>query len=150
MRLSSSGIPARTQTVRLSVAIWILALAIPAAGRAAQFDPPAFFAGQCSGCHSVGHGQVVGPDLAGVTARHARPWLRAFIRSSQSVVRSGDTEAVALYARYRKVMPDHDLVDGDLETLLDWIAAGGKEPEVAVRTAGEATPDEVARGRDLF
>src|SRR5262245_42163368 len=114
--------PSVSHPIRLWAAAWILAaLLTPRAATA--FDAAAAFNGRCSGCHSVGRGEVVGPDLAGVTARHDRAWLRAFIRSSQSVIRSGDRPAVALYARYRKTMPDHDLGEAEIDSLLDWIAA---------------------------
>jgi len=133
----------------LWAAVWIVAaLLVPRA--AAAFDAPAAFNGRCSGCHSVGRGEVVGPDLAGVTARHDRPWLRAFIRSSQSVIRSGDRQAAALYARYRKTMPDHDLAEAEIDALLDWIAAGGPRVAEGLRPASAATGAEADLGRDLF
>lgn len=141
--------PVVSRGIRLSMAVWILAAAL-APRAAAAFDAAAAFNGRCSGCHSVGRGEVVGPDLAGVTARHERPWLHAFIRSSQSVIRSGDRQAVALYARYRKTMPDHDLGEGEIDALLDWIAAGGPRTAEGVRPASAATAAEADLGRDLF
>jgi mono/diheme cytochrome c family protein len=123
--------------------------AAPAAG--AGFDPAAVFNLQCAGCHSVGQGEVVGPDLKGVTARRDRLWLHSFIRSSQTLVVKGEKTAVALFARYRKKMPDHDFSDGDIDRLLAFIAAGGpRMPEGELRRASTATPAEVARGRGLF
>jgi mono/diheme cytochrome c family protein len=141
--------PVVSRRIRLWGAAWIVA-AVLAPGAAAAFDAPAVFNGRCSGCHSVGRGEVVGPDLAGVTTRHERAWLRAFIRSSQSVIRSGDRQAVALYARYRKTMPDHELGEAEIDALLDWIAGGGERDEERLRAASAATGAEAALGRDLF
>jgi mono/diheme cytochrome c family protein len=121
----------------------------PAAG--AAFDPAAVFTLQCAGCHSVGKGEVVGPDLQGVTARRDRRWLHSFIRSSQGLVGQGETTAAALFARYKKRMPDHDFSDGEIDSLLAFIAAGGpRGSEGDLRRASMATPAEVARGRALF
>jgi mono/diheme cytochrome c family protein len=118
---------------------------------AAGFDPAVAFTSRCSGCHSVGHGEVVGPDLRGVLQRHDRSWLHAFIHSSQSVIRAGDSTAQALFQRYgRRTMPDHDLSIPEIDKLLDFIAAGGPTAGAAVRSASQATAAETARGRELF
>lgn len=117
---------------------------------AAAFDAAAVFEAKCSSCHSVGGGVVVGPDLAGVTVRRERPWLYAFVRSSQTVVRSGDPAAVELFGRFRRVMPDHPFSDREIEALLALIEAGGPARRAEVRHAAEATVAEVARGRALF
>lgn len=115
------------------------------------FDPAAVFSLQCAGCHSVGKGEVVGPDLQGVTSRRDRPWLHAFIRSSQGLVGQGEKTAAALFARYKKRMPDHDFSDGEIDSLLAFIAKGGPQGEEGeLRRAATATPIEVARGRALF
>ena len=127
----------------------ILLLGGGAAARAA-FDPAAAFNARCSGCHSVGRGIVVGPDLQGVTSRHEARWLHSFIRSSQELIRQGDPAAVALFARYKKRMPDHGLTDGEIDALLAYVAAGGPAAAARVRPAAEATPAEVTRGRALF
>ncbi|HTQ11589.1 MAG TPA: cytochrome c [Fimbriimonadaceae bacterium] len=110
------------------------------------------FSSRCSSCHSVGKGVVVGPDLKGVTARHDRPWLHRFIHSSQTVVKSGDPQAVALFQKYgRQVMPDHPLTDAEIDALLAFIEAGGPGGgDGDFRPASAATALEVAKGKDLF
>jgi mono/diheme cytochrome c family protein len=128
-----------------------LALGVPRA--AAAFDSAAAFGSRCSGCHSVGRGDVVGPDLKGVLQRHDRSWLHLFIHSSQSVIREGDRAALALYERYgRRTMPDHDLSVTEIDALLDWIAAGGPAGagSAAARRASAASPAEIRLGRELF
>jgi cytochrome c551/c552 len=121
----------------------------PCAARAA-FDPAVAFESKCSGCHSVGHGVVVGPDLKGVTARHDRRWLHRFIRSSQTVVRSGDRVAVSLFDKFQKVMPDHPFSAEEIDRLLAFIEAGGPANGVTIRHAKTATAQEIAHGRSLF
>src|SRR5256885_6798429 len=113
--------------------------------------PAVVFSNRCSSCHSVGKGEVVGPDLKGVTSRHGRDWLHRFIHSSQSVVRSGDPQAKALFKRYKgQVMPDHPLSDPEIDALLAYIEAGGPADEGEVRPASAATAVELRRGHDLF
>src|SRR5690242_2331527 len=101
----------RSRSRRTPVVVWaalglLAAIAVPSL--AAGFDPASTFELKCSGCHSVGRGVVVGPDLSGVTSRHDPPWLHSFIRSSQGLVKKGDAAAAALFKRFGKVMPDHD------------------------------------------
>jgi len=113
--------------------------------------PAVVFSSRCSSCHSVGKGDLVGPDLKGVTSRHGRDWLHRFIHSSQSVVRSGDPQAKALFTRYgRQVMPDHPLSDPEIDALLAYIEAGGPAKEAEIRPASAATAAEVRLGHDLF
>ncbi|HEX4960146.1 MAG TPA: cytochrome c [Thermoanaerobaculia bacterium] len=134
---------------RTGAAVAVALLAAPAAW--AGFEPAAVFNLQCAGCHSVGKGVVVGPDLKGVTARRDKRWLHSFIRSSQTLVGKGEKTAAALFATYKKKMPDHDFSDGDIDSLLAFIEAGGpRGSEGETRRAMAATPAEVARGRALF
>lgn len=39
----------------------------------------ALFQEKCVACHTIGQGDRVGPDLAGVTARRSHAWLEAWI-----------------------------------------------------------------------
>ena len=64
---------------------------------AVEADPSTTFSRKCTACHTYGRGVLVGPDLKGVTERHTRQWLTAWISSSETVIRSGDPAAVALF-----------------------------------------------------
>jgi mono/diheme cytochrome c family protein len=140
------------QVVMVTIACSALVLGTTARVEAG-FDPTGAFRSRCSGCHSVGRGDVVGPDLRGVLQRHDRRWLHSFIHSSQSVIRAGDQAARALYERYgRRTMPDHELSAVEIDALLDLIAAGGPADasRTAIRRASAASAAEVRRGRELF
>lgn len=116
-------------------------------------EPAAVFSTKCKSCHTYGQGDLVGPDLKGVTGRHSRGWLVSWIRSSERMIRDGDVTAVSLFRRYRQQrMPDHQLSDVQVEALLDYLAAGGPELDSrkAVRPTSMADVKEVALGRDLF
>ena len=132
------------------VFLFLLAALVASPALAAGFDPASTFEVQCSGCHSVGRGVVVGPDLSGVTSRHPPAWLHAFIRSSQGMVKKGDEAARTLFGKFGKVMPDHDFSDEQIDSLLKFIASGGPKPPARFRLARTATPAEMARGQALF
>src|SRR6185436_11499591 len=116
-------------------------------------EPSALFRTKCSSCHTFGKGDLIGPDLKGVTQRYPRPWLIAWIRSSETQIRRGDPAAEALFRKYRQQrMPDHDLSEAQVGALLDYIDAGGPEADERqrLRLAVDATPQDVSLGRKLF
>jgi cytochrome c2 len=77
----------------------------------------------CSPCHTVGQGKLVGPDLARIEERRDREWIRTFIRSSQSVIQSGDPAAVAIYNEFNQIlMPDQaTLTEKEINSILVFI-----------------------------
>jgi mono/diheme cytochrome c family protein len=116
-------------------------------------DPAAMFTRKCSGCHTFGKGDLVGPDLKGVTEKHSRRWLISWISSSESAIRSGDPAAIALFTKYRQQrMPDQNLSGDEVAALLDYFASGGPEADARKKTrrANTATAAEIDLGRSLF
>lgn len=116
-------------------------------------EPSMLFKTKCSSCHTFGKGDRIGPDLKGVTERHPREWLIPWIRSSETLIRRRDPAATALFSKYRQQrMPDHDLSDTQIGSLLDYFQAGGPaaEAQQQMRLAAAATAQEVQRGRELF
>jgi len=116
-------------------------------------DPAAVFVKKCTGCHTYGKGERVGPDLKGVTDRRPRAWLMSWIQSSQRMVAGGDPTAKMLFEKFKhERMPDQNLAADDISGLLDFLAAGGPESSDESRQphAMTATVAEVALGRDLF
>lgn len=134
-----------TRPFRPAVLAGLLLLAgIP---EAAALDPHEAFTVLCSSCHTVGGGDGVGPDLAGVTERRDREWLVRFIRSPREVIAAGDPTALEVYARFGgRVMPDHSFAPHDIHRLLDYIERGGPS---AVQAA-EPAIDRARVGRLLF
>ncbi len=94
-----------------------------------MIDGKFLFKNICGACHTVGKGKLVGPDLKGVQNRHGRIWLDKWIRSSQSLVKAGDPEAVRLFEEYNQsVMNDHlYLSDLQITNILDYIEMQGKD-----------------------
>jgi len=118
----------------------------------AQQRAASLFNSRCRACHTYGAGDLVGPDLKGVTDRHSRDWLRKWITSSQALVRAGDPQALALFNRFKHFpMPDQPFGPGELDALLDYFAAGGPIAEARRnRRAEQATAVDVDLGRALF
>ena len=79
------------------------------------------FTTRCSSCHNINK-LVVGPALAGVDQRHSMEWIIKFVQSSQTLIKSGDKDAAALFARFNIAMPDHpDLTASNIKSVVDYI-----------------------------
>lgn len=106
------------------------------------------FAAICAACHTVGGGKRVGPDLQGVTERRTEEWLLKFIKSSQSMVKSGDPVAVALFEEFKIAMPDTTFSSDEIKEILAFIKSGGPVADGA--SLRPATPADVQKGQELF
>ena len=88
------------------------------AGRPGQ----ALFVKACASCHTIGQGDLVGPDLQGVTARRDRTWLSRFLQAPDVMRAKQDPLAVALSARFPGVtMPNLGLSATDVGDLLAYV-----------------------------
>jgi protein SCO1 len=92
------------------------------------------FASKCSACHTIGKGDRLGPDLAGVAARRERAWIARYIQQPDEVLAAGDPIASALYNKYKKIgMPNLRLGSSDVADLVSFLeshavtAAGKKQ-----------------------
>src|SRR5262249_20254883 len=91
---------------------------IPLAGPPGQ----ALFVKLCAGCHTVGKGDRVGPDLNGVTGRHGRAWIANYIRDPEKMRAQKDPAALTLVERYPNVrMPSVGLSENDAADLLSYM-----------------------------
>jgi mono/diheme cytochrome c family protein len=113
------------------------------------------YALKCGICHTIGKGKLVGPDLLNVHDRHSDEWLLKFVRSSQKMVQSGDSAAVALFKENNNmIMPDPMIPDEDILSILAFIAdssasgVSGGAGFASILT--EATPENATHGHRLF
>jgi protein SCO1/2 len=80
------------------------------------------FATRCAACHSIGNGDKIGPDLAGITKVREHDWLVRMIGKPDDMLDNKDPIATALYERYKHVrMPNLRLGDGDVAALIDYL-----------------------------
>ncbi len=63
------------------------------------------FEGNCIACHTVGQGDLVGPDLKGVTTRRDRDWLTRWISAPDVMLDEGDPIATVWDWRPSAVSP---------------------------------------------
>lgn len=135
-----------------------ITLSNPAAGQVADSGKK-LFSTVCVACHTVGEGRRVGPDLAGVHERRSEAWMIEFIRSSQTVIKSGDPDAVALAAGYPGiVMPDNPISDDQIRSVLAYVrelesgaaAAGVTSSQPAAKPVRKVTAEDVQTGQELF
>ena len=99
------------------------------------------FKATCNACHSIGKGKIVGPDLLNVNKRRTEKWLISFIRSSQTVVKSGDPVAVKLFNDHNKIpMPDQKLTDVQIKDVLAYIKSKSAPATPAKATAATKKP----------
>src|SRR5687767_3458580 len=81
----------------------------------------AIFAARCASCHNVNK-SLTGPGLAGNSDRRSMDWIVRVVRSSQTLVKTGDKEAVAVFEQFNNSpMPDHtDLTEGNIANIVEY------------------------------
>lgn len=92
----------------------------------------------CAACHTIGEGKLIGPDLKGITEKRDEAWLIDFIRSSQTMIKNGDEEAVKLFDEYKIPMPDNKMTDEEIKEILTFIRNSSKEPVLADKTESQS------------
>lgn len=80
------------------------------------------FRRRCQVCHTVGAGDTLGPDLAGVTRARPRAWLVRWLKAPDEMLAARDATALALYAKYKELpMPNLRLSDHDVDVLMGYL-----------------------------
>jgi protein SCO1/2 len=97
------------------------------------------FSTRCAACHTIGHGDKIGPDLAGVTNVREQNWLARFIARPDKMLAEKDPLAMALFKSYKKLqMPNLRMGPDDVNSLIQFLKTQG----AAVR--GESTRTKAA------
>lgn len=124
----------------------------------AQNQGEQLFKQKCTACHTLGGGKLIGPDLANVNIRRTEEWIIKFVQSSQSVIKSGDTTAVAVFNQHNKVvMPDQDLNDNQIKSIVSYIASNSPDvnnPNVKtpsqIFSPSSITVADIGKGKNIF
>lgn len=131
----------------------------PAAATSGEPEPSPsalLVAKRCGSCHSIGEGDKTGPDLLGVTTRRQKAWMSGFVRNPTSYLDGGDPIANELLGKFKNVrMPEQPLTDEEFAGVYAYLEECGKKGGCKlafgkVKPASEATPADVANGKDLF
>lgn len=129
----------------------VLATGLASAGSLEQTaqQGEALFNQKCRACHNIGSGDLVGPDLQGVTGRREMNWLQEFISAPDRVIASGDPIAAELLAKFNNLqMPNLGLSPDEVNALLAYLESPGG---VSAPGAGAVLPaGEPGRGKALF
>jgi protein SCO1/2 len=96
------------------------------------------FQSRCSACHTIGKGDAVGPDLAGVTTRRNRDWLVRYLKAPDQMLAEKDPIAVTLFAKYKNVpMPNLHLSESEIALVLSYLESQGRDSPAR---PGQAAP----------
>ena len=88
------------------------------------------FSTQCAACHTIGHGDKIGPDLQGVADVRDPKWLMQFIQTPEKMVADGDPIATALFEKYNQIrMPNLRVSDEDPARIIEFLKKQSKDPE---------------------
>ncbi len=121
-------------------------------------DGESLFKSTCAACHKTSSKKLIGPGLANVNDKYSIDWFKQFVTSSQSMVNSGDPDAVKIFEEYNKIiMPDQAFSDAQLNAIFDYIVSvSPAKSEGAVAEVEEEeipflpTEEDVLMGRELF
>lgn len=112
--------------LRILGAIAGLFLAASALAQSPSEQGRVLFEQLCVSCHSIGGGDRVGPDLAGVTQRRDDAWLARMIREPDALIAEGDPVVTNLVKRFNGViMPRLGLDEAKTSAILAHLEAAG-------------------------
>jgi protein SCO1 len=119
-------------------------------GTIANFDRGQYLFGRdCAACHTVGHGDKIGPDLLGVTSARDPRWLERIIQTPDQLLNEKDPIATALLKKYNNVrMPNIWVSNDELNLLIGYLRAqtAAHDTQAAGADAGASKPAESPGG----
>ncbi len=78
---------------------------------------------KCKGCHTIGGGRLVGPDLKGVSTIRDTDWLVHFISTPDKLIAQNDPIAQPMVQQYGLPMPNLGLTEDEARAVLVYIDA---------------------------
>tara|TARA_B100001971_G_scaffold111191_1_gene102173 strand:- start:119638 stop:120051 length:414 start_codon:yes stop_codon:yes gene_type:complete len=105
------------------------------------WDAKTEFTKNCATCHTIGGGDKIGPDLAGVTERRSEEWLIKYIQYPIGMMQGDEEEegyekpdpiAAALWETYKpQMMAEQALEEDQIKKLLTYLKteSKGKSPK---------------------
>jgi mono/diheme cytochrome c family protein len=109
----------------------------------------AIFDEKCIGCHTIGGGKTVGPDLKGITEQRDLQWIKDFILNPEQMINS-DADAKKLYEEYNNfLMPNLGLSADQVDQIVTYLANPGNESTTPPPAVSTGTGDPAA-GKLLF
>ena len=79
------------------------------------------FQSNCAGCHTIGKGTLVGPDLSGVTLRREENWLIRQIKDPDGLIAEKDPAALKLLKDFNMPMVALGLSDTEIAAIISYL-----------------------------
>ena len=98
------------------------------------------FQKKCAGCHTIGGGKLVGPDLAGVTSRREEDWLFRQIQQPDTLITEKDPIALQLLQEYNMPMVPLGLEDSEVAAVISYLKSIEQEATVAAGLPSQYIP----------
>jgi len=117
------------------------------------------FKSTCAACHQTTSRKLIGPGLANIHEKRTKEWFTQFVKSSQTFINSGDTEAIKIFEEYNKIqMPDQALSDSEINAVFEYIKSKSpaKTETTSVETVAEVevpfepSEEDISIGQNLF
>jgi nitrite reductase (NO-forming) len=93
------------------------------------------FESKCLACHSVGHGDKMGPDVLGVTKRRREDWLAKWLKSPDQMLKT-DPDAQAMLKQYKVPMPNQNLSDEEVRQYIAYFKWADEQPPGTLKSGG--------------
>ncbi len=143
-----------TLTLFFSTMLVLILLPIASAQNASSENGKTVFQTKCSSCHTIGGGDLVGPDLKNVTNTREHAWLVRMIKEPDKLIAEGDPIVTQLLQRYSGIpMPNLGLSQQDTEDVIAYIANQSGGPQGKPPEKPPAAPEPVGNystGESLF
>ncbi len=134
------------------IGIAIVLFTVTVVGMSSAQSGEEIFSKKCSGCHTIGGGDLAGPDLAGVTQKRDREWLIRVIVEPDKLAEENDPIMNELIAEYGYQMPNVGVTREEAELILEFLSqftvpeeTQPEEKETPVPSP-EVTPEETVSG----
>ncbi len=108
------------------------------------------FQQSCAACHSIGQGDLVGPDLEGVVEKRDRDWLIRWLMVPDQMVAEGDSLALEILQQYNNIpMPNLGITEAQAVDLIAYMGGDAQTPDTSTDPTTAISGDTVL-GRNLF
>jgi len=125
------SIPRNYGWLILGVAVLIMSSACSSGGPEMSAEAAAgeeIFARSCATCHTVGQGDRIGPDLAGISQQREHEWLVRWIDDPIGMSKT-DPDGIALLAKWNGIPMSDSMLEGqqieDVLAYIDWASDAG-------------------------
>ncbi|MDP7099517.1 MAG: cytochrome c [Rhodospirillales bacterium] len=136
----TTGFSIRWRVLALAVLMSVIWLAPVRQADAAETGQQ-IFQDSCAPCHTIGKGKLVGPDLAGVTARREKNWLRRQIKEPDKLIEEKDPIALQLLKEAEDVeMPPPEISDEGLAAVIAYLKSTEQLANVEVGLPSQYMP----------